>query len=645
VIIPLAPELSHQATTGHIFHNLQSGSLISIGQLCDDDCVALFTKYNVKIYKDGRAIIIGARNQTNGLWNIPLAQPVSLPTHNKHVAHSAIRDVHTKQDLATFLHACTFSPLPSTFLRAVQRGHFNTWPGLTSSLITKYLPKSLATSKGHLRMQQKNIQSTKPITITPDLPLAVSLDVSPSREPNNTPTHVVFTSMITSTDLHKSYSDQTGKFPVQSSRGYNYVMVLYDYDSNAILTKPLKTRQSSELTKAWTDLHTRLKLNGYAPALHILDNECSDELKKAFSKNNVTFQRVPPHSHRRNAAERAIQTWKNHFSSGLATCDPKFPLTEWDLLMQQADITLNLLRSSRRQPQLSAYACINGAFDFNQTPLAPPGTRVIVHITPHQRPNMAPHGLDGWYIGPSTEHYRCHKCYIPSTFGVRDALTIDWFPHTVPFPQTTTDDYLRQTASDMLALLNQPNQAVPSLTYSSAITNAYIHIAQILRRATGQPPTALPAREPRVRLPPPATPPTPAQTQEEPVPTPLPPKPSQASPPTKPVARHNIPRLLRTSLPRQRRMPTCFRAPHAQSAQTTSEHPYQHHIAALVTAPVAAGKQASLKTLRKGPDKLVWERGLANEWGRLLPHGIGKNRPPQEQIKEQLYFHVLGVLL
>ena len=53
-ILPLANELSTQAKTGHIFANLKSGSLISIGQLCDDDCVALFSKYHVHIYKDGQ---------------------------------------------------------------------------------------------------------------------------------------------------------------------------------------------------------------------------------------------------------------------------------------------------------------------------------------------------------------------------------------------------------------------------------------------------------------------------------------------------------------------------------------------------------------------------------------------------------------
>jgi hypothetical protein len=41
------------------------------------------------------------------------------------LAKSAIRDIRTKQDLAAFLHACAFSPLPSTLLCPIKCGHFN----------------------------------------------------------------------------------------------------------------------------------------------------------------------------------------------------------------------------------------------------------------------------------------------------------------------------------------------------------------------------------------------------------------------------------------------------------------------------------------------------------------------------------------
>jgi hypothetical protein len=189
--------------------------------------------------------------------------------------------------------------------------------------------------------------------------------------------------------------------------------------------------------------------------------------------------------------------------------------------MPQADITLSLLQSSRRWPRLSAYACINGIFDFNQSPLAPPGTRVVVHVTADQRHNMAPHGVDGWYVGPSTEHYRCHKCYLPSTFGIRNALTADWFPHN------TTDEYLRQTAIDMLTLIQgSTSPPIPSLTFGSTITNAYIQIAQILKRATAPPQLVPIAPAPALRVPiakPPAPElrvPAPANIPGTPTPTP-----------------------------------------------------------------------------------------------------------------------------
>ena len=41
----------------------------------------------------------------------------------------------------------------------------------------------------------------------------------------------------------------------------------------------------------------------------------------------------------------------------------------------------------------------------------------------------------------------------------------------------------------------------------------------------------------------------------------------------------------------------------------------------------------SLKKLLKGPDGLIWDRGRSNEWGRLLEHGVGLQRPEKERIK------------
>jgi len=255
----------------------------------------------------------------------------------------------------------------------------------------------------------------------------------------------------------KSFSDQTGRFPVPSSRGNNYVFVLYHQDTNTIHTMAIPNRKAATIRNAWETTHKMLIHQGHPPDLHILDNECSQDLKDAFFRYQIRFQRVPPEEHRVNAAERAIRTFKNHFVSILCTVDKQFPLSEWDRLLPQATLTLNLLRSSRIHPSLSAHASLFGQFDFNRTPLAPPGTRIVAHASSDSRTPFGAHGKVGWNIGPSLEHYRCWKCYFPDTLAERDVLKVDFFPEKIPFPTFTRDAYLQQTAEDMLHLLTTPS--------------------------------------------------------------------------------------------------------------------------------------------------------------------------------------------
>jgi hypothetical protein len=89
-------------------------------------------------------------------------------------------------------------------------------------------------------------------------------------------------------------------------------------------------------------------------------------LKIFFTANDVDYQLVPPHCHRLNAAERAILTFKENFVAGLSSVDPTFPLHLWDRLLSQAEITLNLLRTSRLHPQLPAAAHFHGLVDYKK---------------------------------------------------------------------------------------------------------------------------------------------------------------------------------------------------------------------------------------------------------------------------------------
>jgi hypothetical protein len=79
-------------------------------------------------------------------------------------------------------------------------------------------------------------------------------------------------------------------------------MVLYDYDSNAILAKPIKYRTAPELLKAFTLMEQELLVRGLKPKLMKLDNEASKLLKDYLYHQDITFQLVPPYSHIRNSA-------------------------------------------------------------------------------------------------------------------------------------------------------------------------------------------------------------------------------------------------------------------------------------------------------------------------------------------------------
>ena len=112
----------------------------------------------------------------------------------------------------------------------------------------------------------------------------------------------------------------------------------------------------------------------------------------------MEHQLTPAQMHRRNMAERATQTFKNHFISVLAGTNSTFPKNEWDLLLQQAELTMNLLRSSRINPRLSAEEQMNGVFDHNRTPLAPLGIKALACDMPAQRRTWEEQGKEGWHI-------------------------------------------------------------------------------------------------------------------------------------------------------------------------------------------------------------------------------------------------------
>ena len=451
--------LSPNGNRAYILPDLKSSNLLSVGQLCDDGCDVIFSKTTAKAIKNDKIVFEATRDFSNGMWTVPLT---CLKNSTPPQESNAIIQYNTaKHDVISYLHAACMSPTPSTWMQAIDKGFFSTWPGVTSKAVKKYLIPSQATTKGHLDQESKNQLSSQPL-----------------QTPNNLKTHEIMCNVV-ELPKGKIFTDQTGRFPVQSSKGNNYVFVLYDFDSNAILTEPIKNRKGASLIHAFNKLTDILISKGFNPKFQVLDNEASQELKTAINAKKIQFQLAPPHIHRRNAAERAIRTFKNHFIAALATCDPEFPLYLWDELLHQCTITLNLLRQSRINPTLSAYNMLFGHFNFLSTPLHPPGTKCELHEKPHQRKSWASHSITGWYIGPAMEHYRCHRIFLPSTGKIRIGDTVQFFPTRLRMPKTSSLEKAISTANDLVTILQNPEPASPFLAFGNAQFGALQQLADM----------------------------------------------------------------------------------------------------------------------------------------------------------------------
>ena len=121
-------------------------------------------------------------------------------------------------------------------------------------------------------------------------------------------------------------------------------------------------------------------------------------MKTYDQANQIEYQLISPHMHRCNAVGLAIITWKNHFIAGMYCTESQFPMHLWCCLLPQATLTLNMLRASPQHPQISAYTVLEGVFDFNKTPLAQPGTKVVLHEKPSKQLSWDPHGNEVWYL-------------------------------------------------------------------------------------------------------------------------------------------------------------------------------------------------------------------------------------------------------
>ncbi len=133
-----------------------------------------------------------------------------------------------------YYHAAAGFPTKPLWFKAIKNKQYASWPGLTWEAVNKSFPESEETFKGHGRKTRSGLRSTK---ATPQL----DDDEEPAEATRHTrPPTKQKEAIIRIHDLSDEaerlmYTDQTGRFPQKTSRGNQYIMVLIEIDSNAIL--------------------------------------------------------------------------------------------------------------------------------------------------------------------------------------------------------------------------------------------------------------------------------------------------------------------------------------------------------------------------------------------------------------------------
>ena len=256
------------------------------------------------------------------------------------------------------------------------------------------------------------------------------------------------------------YTDATGALPVVTLEGNHYYLVAYAYDPNYIFAIPIKNLKNESILEAFEQVFQELKDRGFKPSFNVTDNQATKPIKEYLKKEQSKWQFVEPNNHRVNAAERAIQTFKNHFISGLCSTDRDWPLQLWDQLTEQALITLNLLRTSRIDPTKSAYHQMYGhKYDWNAHPLAPPGTKAVIYESTDTRTSWGNRGLDAWYCGPAMDHYRNSRFYVPATKSYRTSGSFDLFPQHCILPTFTPEQHVQEVHRELfesVQMLSKP---------------------------------------------------------------------------------------------------------------------------------------------------------------------------------------------
>jgi hypothetical protein len=422
--------------------------------------------------------------------------------HPNNTLHSSVQlawfthSTCTRGNNVKFTYQSLCNPKISTLLKAVRKGFLKGCPKFSEKSILKYLNPSPATTKGLMMHPRHGIWSTQPkpttpsiapVPIVPPLPLHVVNHAFPAELHPDIPCPALICDntdkSIANIFCFGAFADQhssivnnnlTGNFLFMSLDGSVCYLVVYHYESNAILTLPISGLDDKTVFDAYKIAFDESAAKGFKLKLNIMGNQATEYNKKFLTKEECKLQLVKPHNHRVNVAKRTIQRFKDAFIATLATTDLDSPIQLCDHLTPQVLNFLNMMRPSHIDPSKSAYETLYGLYNWNQYPLAPLGCKAIIYEDGNTRGSWASRGVGGWYLGPSMDHYCCNVYYIPETRANHISGSMELFPQHCLLPDISPHKYLR-TLTDELSDLAPPANATPKGKHLLRLLQTGVH--------------------------------------------------------------------------------------------------------------------------------------------------------------------------
>ena len=113
------------------------------------------------------------------------------------------------------------------------------------------------------------------------------------------------------------------------------------------------SQNDESMVADYKDVYGYLEARGHKPQLNVTDNKCSTVVYNYMTTQNVDWQLMEPNNHQVNDVEHVIRTFTHHFLARLATINSIFPIQLWYHLLLQTELTLNLIRQSTLDPDMS----------------------------------------------------------------------------------------------------------------------------------------------------------------------------------------------------------------------------------------------------------------------------------------------------